>query len=113
MATLRELLDRDSSLLEYVKYQTDDLCLRAVKSNGLLLKYVRFQTPAICLAAVNQNGLALEFVHGYAKNLEICIRAAKQNPLAVRFAEDADNEEMFAIIRAVPDVCQHLRRFLS
>ena len=42
--------------------QTPELCLNAVKQNGLALKNVNVQTPELCLEAVKQNGLALEFV---------------------------------------------------
>jgi len=108
MSALRELLEKDSSLIEHVKYQSTDLCLMAVDANGLNLKYVRFQTPAICEVAVSQNGLALEFVQGYAKTLAVCIKAVKQNPAAVIFAADASNDEMLMIIRAVPEVCRYL-----
>jgi hypothetical protein len=110
MSALRELLENDSSLIEHVKYQSTELCLMAVGVNGLNLKYVRFHTPAICETAVKQNGLALEFVQGYAKTLAVCIQAVRQNPEAVKFAMDANNDEMLTIIRAVPEVCRYLER---
>ena len=38
--------------LDYVKTQTEKICLAAVKQNGLALKYVKNQTEKICLVAV-------------------------------------------------------------
>ena len=35
--------------LEYVKNQTEEICLKTVKRNGHTLKYVKDQTEQICL----------------------------------------------------------------
>ena len=42
--------------MQYVKEQTPEICLEAVKQNGYALEYVQEQTPEICLEAVKQNG---------------------------------------------------------
>jgi hypothetical protein len=42
--------------------QTEQMCLEAVKQNGLALQYVKEQTQEICLTAVGQNGYALSYV---------------------------------------------------
>ena len=52
----------DGCNLEYVKNQTEEICLAAVKNNGHALQYVKEQTPKImCVAAVknNSNGSSL------------------------------------------------------
>jgi hypothetical protein len=41
--------------LEYVREQTSEICLEAVKKEGYALEYVREQTYQVCLEAVKQN----------------------------------------------------------
>ena len=36
--------------------------LELVKEDGLQLQYIRNQTDELCMAAVKQNGLALQYV---------------------------------------------------
>jgi hypothetical protein len=48
--------------LQYVKDQTPEICLEAVKQDGHALQYVKDQTPEICLEAVKQDGHALQYV---------------------------------------------------
>lgn len=48
--------------LQYVKEQTTELCLEAVKKNGYALEYVKDQTPEVCLEAALENSKALQFV---------------------------------------------------
>ena len=48
-----------------MKYQgitNQDCAIKAVNQDGDALQYVRDQTEAVCLAAVNQNGYALRYV---------------------------------------------------
>lgn len=42
---------------------TNELCLEAVKENGLALQFVKKQTEEICREAVKQNSEAIQFVH--------------------------------------------------
>ena len=48
--------------ISYVRNQTPEICLEAVKQYGLALKYVKDQSTEICLEAVKQNGWALRLV---------------------------------------------------
>ena len=48
--------------LKFVKEQTQEICLEAVKQYGLALQYVKEQTFEMCLEAVKQNGNALKYV---------------------------------------------------
>jgi hypothetical protein len=72
--------------LQFVKEQTEELCLAAVKQNGLALQFVKEQTEELCLAEVKQNGLALQFVKEQTE--EICLAAVKQNGWALGFVKD-------------------------
>ena len=49
--------------LQYVREQTEEICLEAVKKDGYALRYVNEQTEEICLEAVKQNSDALQFVN--------------------------------------------------
>ena len=48
--------------LQYVKEQTEAVCLEAVKQNGRSLQYVKEQSEAVCLEAVKQDGDSLQYV---------------------------------------------------
>ena len=57
-----EAVKRNGYALQYVKDQTEAICLEAVKEDGYALRYVKDQTEAICLEAVKRNGYALRYV---------------------------------------------------
>ena len=40
--------------LQYVKNQTEEMCLRTVKQSGWVLKYVNEQTEEMCLEAMKK-----------------------------------------------------------
>jgi hypothetical protein len=44
--------------LAYMKSQTPELRLRAVRETSFALRYIKNQTPEICLEAVRENGNA-------------------------------------------------------
>jgi hypothetical protein len=48
-------INKNGLALQYVKYQTDDICEIAVKQNGLAIQYVQNQTPKFCMFAYIQN----------------------------------------------------------
>ena len=52
----------DGCPLQYVKEQTYELCLEAVKNNGYTSEYIKDQPYKLFLEAVKNNGCALEFV---------------------------------------------------
>ena len=76
----------DPCFLEYVKEQTDEVCLKVVKQNSWALLYVKKQTEAICIEAVKQNGLVLQYVNEQTK--AICIEAVKQNGLVLQYVNE-------------------------
>lgn len=103
------------SSLQFAPFQTPELCLKAVRVQGMTLGYVRdeFRTPELCaaavandgkalfivgeaaqradpqlaLTAVKQNGLALEFVY-VGKTPELCLVAVKRTAAALKFVPD-------------------------
>ncbi|HIE5541058.1 TPA: DUF4116 domain-containing protein, partial [Clostridioides difficile] len=74
------------SALQFVKEQTPEICILAVKQNGLALYWVKKQTEEICIKSVMQNGMALQYV--VEKTKEICMRALKQNKHAIKYVKE-------------------------
>ena len=114
-------LQQDGNLIKHFvdnplfsNQQLKELCLEAVKQNGLVLKFLReksrehlvdlinsethwlLQTQELCEAAINQNGMALEFVlPQFLQNQELCLKAIKQNGLALEFVPNSlQSQEM-------------------
>jgi len=56
-----------------------------VKGNGFALRYVREQTPEICMVAVKQNPRAL--CHVKEQTLEICLEAVKKDRYVLRYVD--------------------------
>lgn len=55
---LKEVNAQESDIISYTEEET----IRKVKQNGYALQYVREQTPEICMAAVKENKVALHYV---------------------------------------------------
>lgn len=51
--------------LDLIENQTTEICLEAVKNNGLALRYVKLQNLNICLTAIYQNIFAIKYVKWY------------------------------------------------
>jgi cytochrome oxidase Cu insertion factor (SCO1/SenC/PrrC family) len=83
-------IKRNGLALKYVINQTNEICLAAVKQNGHALNYVINKTDEICLAAVKQNGYALNYVENQTD--EICLVAVKQNGFALIYVNDETEE---------------------
>jgi len=49
--------------LKFVKKQTEEICLAAIKQESWALQFVKDQTEKICLAAIKRDREALEFVN--------------------------------------------------
>ncbi|WP_028372642.1 DUF4116 domain-containing protein [Legionella lansingensis] len=72
-------------------YRDRQMCLEAVKQDGLSLEDVPAdlkQDKEICLEAVKQNGLALDYVPQNLRDREICLAAIKQAKLASLYVPD-------------------------
>lgn len=59
------------SPLSDIQAQTDELCMKVVKQNGLELQNVKKQTQEICIEAVRQNTNALQYVDEQFRTPEI------------------------------------------
>ena len=79
--------ERDYFPLELL-VQTDEICLEAVKKNGLLLKYVENKTDEICLEAVKKNGLALWYVRDKTEEMVFVKTQASLPPPALSSCEE-------------------------
>lgn len=75
----------DPMTLKFVADQTPELCMAAVKLNGLALQHAKFRTIDICQTAVDQNSMALEFVPIILRSKEMCLKAVNKNGLALQF----------------------------
>jgi len=82
MAALMNLILSDPTLIEHVKYQTDDLCMTSVSIDGMTLKHVRYLTDDIVMAALQQNGLAIQFIHPDQRTEAFCRAAVAQTMAA-------------------------------
>jgi Fe2+ or Zn2+ uptake regulation protein len=86
--------------LEFVKVQTEEICLAAVKQYGYALEHVDVQTEEICLAAVKQNGDALELVN--VQTDKICLAAVKENGWALGHVKVQTAEICLAAVEQDP-----------
>ena len=78
-----ELVRNDSMALQYVKNQTDKICVEAVKNNGWALQFVKNQTDEICIEAIKNDGRVLQYVKNQTD--EICVEAVKNNGWALKY----------------------------
>ena len=90
-----EAVKNNGMALQFVKNQTPEICLLAVKENGMALQFVINQTHEICLSAVKGNGMALQFVINQTH--EICLSAVKGNGMALQFIKDKEYKLLFII----------------
>ena len=67
--------------------KTAEICMEAVKSNGIALKYIpeEFRTTEIYKEAIKNNGTALEYVPEEIKTAEMCMEAVKSNGIALKY----------------------------
>jgi Domain of unknown function (DUF4116) len=108
--------------LQYVACQSIELCMEAVKRNGLTIRHIRrdYIAPEICMAAVKQNGLALAYIHNINKLTsksryiqseydELCMTAVKQNGLAIKYVPHQTREICLAAIHQNPYALQFVK----
>lgn len=67
--------------------QTEDMCLTAVKQNGMALQFVKDKTLRVNLAAVEQNGLAIQFIPYKDRAKHVMFSAIRNNPKALLLME--------------------------
>ena len=102
-------MKQNGNALQFVKEQTPEICLEAIKQNSLVLYYVKEQTPEICLEAVKKNGVALQFVK--KQNPEICLEAVKQNGWVLGFVKEPTLELYLEAFKKEPLIEKDYPRF--
>ena len=80
--TIQELIKQKESTYKYFNEQD---ALKAVKQYGYALQFVKEQTEAICLAAVKEDRDALQFVKEQTE--AICLAAVKEDRGALQFVD--------------------------
>ena len=75
-------------VLEYVKDQTEYICLAAISQSGSSLRYVRNQTEASCIAAVKRDQANLKYVEKYYESVASLISDPDYLALAEKNQED-------------------------
>ena len=97
------MVQKNGLALEYVKKQTEEICLAAVKKTGYVLEYVIEQTEEICLAAIKHTKFALKWVK--EQTPEICLAAVKQNPDALQYVNiNTYNTELVKYIKQMKKI---------
>lgn len=86
----RIAVKQHSGALQYVKKQTNELCRLAIQKDGDALRFVRKQTQELCDLAVKNDlrGYVVEFVKKPFKTEELCKRAAQNNPYAIKYMDN-------------------------
>lgn len=117
-----EAIKRDSSAIEFVKEQTDEMCffaleqyekeLRRLKTParyldfidhldyGSPIQYIKEQREEICLAAVRINGLSLRYI--LKQTPEICLAAVRKNGDALLYVKEQTPEICAAAVQSSP-----------
>ena len=89
-------MKEDGCALQYIKEQTPELCLVAVKETGIALLWVKEQTSELCWEAVQQNnGRFLQYVKDQTP--ELCWEAVKQNERVLKYVRDPILREQIKI----------------
>ena len=89
-------VQQNASALKFIKHQTKEMCMEAVRQKGKVLKWVIHQTPDICLTAVQCHGRAL--VHVIQQTEQICLAAVKTDGSALVFVEKQTPEICLAAV---------------
>lgn len=98
--------------LQFIKNQTRELCLHAVKNFGLALFFVKEELIdyEICLEAVKQCGISLISVPNIYKTSELCLSAVTNFGLAIEFVSDRTPEIRLAAVKENPCSIQFIKK---
>jgi len=102
----------------YRKYRTLEVCMEAIKHDGLLLRYVeeeiKITSPELCEIAVNQNPLALQYVPLPLRSLELCTNAITQNGNAIKYVPtEIQSPELYTKVVAQDGTLKNLCELLN
>lgn len=76
--------------LEYIEDQDDDICIEAIKQNIFSLIFVKEQNNIICLEAINKSIEALEHIRD--QNDMLCLIAINKNVAALKYIRNPNNK---------------------
>ena len=82
--------------------QTSEMCLEAVRRNGMALRYVIDKTPLVCLVAVRENGKAIAYVPHHLQTVEMAREALRSYPPAYNYITIEHDDVREAAIHADP-----------
>lgn len=102
---------KNSEAFQFVKEQTPELCLFAVKQDGFSLRYVKEQTSEICLEAVKECGMSLQFVKKQTPS--ICYGAVKEDGNALRFVKNRTSQIVFEAVKQSYLFASEVKKFLK
>lgn len=83
-------IKHNPKLLKYIKHQTEEICIEAIRKNWRVFPYIKNKTDNVCLEAVKQNGAIIEYIEN--KTDEICYIAIKEFGYALKYATKQTNE---------------------
>ena len=63
--------------------QTEEICMKAVKTTGYTIQYIHNPSEAVQLEAVKENGFVIQYI--YNPSEEVCIKALLQNKALYRY----------------------------
>ncbi len=94
--------------LPYVKRQTEAICLKSVKNEGLSLKDVRQQTVEICLAAIESHKDAFQYVEKYFQTREVCLAGVTKDGRNLKDVLNKTEEICLAALKSHPKAFQYI-----
>jgi hypothetical protein len=89
---------KDVDAFIFVKEQTPEICMADVEHNGNVLIYVVEQTPEICLAAVKSAGCSLQYVK--EQTPELCMISVKQYGHYLQYVKEQTPEICLAAVKS-------------
>ncbi|HBG8470868.1 TPA: DUF4116 domain-containing protein [Clostridioides difficile] len=104
----KKAVSKDGELLKYVKKQTEEICLLAVRENPWALIHVKRQTERICIEAVKQWGTILQFVK--KQTPKICLEAVKQNSFALYYVKKQFEEVCIEAVKQDGDALKYIKK---
>jgi len=100
-------IKQDPWSIVHAKSPSEEVCLEAVRRKGRTLRYIENQTPEICLEAVKQEGSALQYAK--VKSEEIFLEAVRQDGHALQFITEQTPEICMAAVTSNGSALSHVR----
>ncbi|ARF12430.1 protein of unknown function DUF4116 [Klosneuvirus KNV1] len=125
-------VELDGFNIEYVStiFQTEELCLKAIKANPWCIKYIKDQTDIYVLAAISENPKTIKYItettpdiemlavkiNGKAiKNIqnqteELCSEAIKSDPKALKYIKNQTDKMCMEVIKLNPLYIKYVKQ---